>query len=110
MKGRVSIVEIVHACLKVYVLNIKSASVSYYTAYISNTYMYRYKYRYKSQINIYIYLYKYRYRWTFQVVLVVKNPPASVEYVRDTGSIPGLGRCPEKGMATQSSIYAWRIP
>ena len=77
MKGRVSTVEIVQAYLKVYVLNIKSTSVSYYTAYISNTYMYRNKYRYILQINIYIYLYKYRYRWTLQVVLVVKNPPAN---------------------------------
>lgn len=96
MKGSVSTVEIVHACLKVYVLNIKSASVSYYTAYISNTYMYRYKYRYKSQINIYI------YRGTFQVVLVVKGPPANVEYVRGTGSIPGLGRCPERSVSSHS--------
>ena len=29
-----------------------------------------------------------------QVVLVVKNPPANAG---DTGSIPGLGRCPEVG-------------
>ena len=28
----------------------------------------------------------------------------------DWGSIPGLGRSPEKGMATHSSILAWRIP
>ena len=28
--------------------------------------------------------------WAFQVVLVVKNPPASEEDIRDTGSIPGL--------------------
>ena len=28
----------------------------------------------------------------------------------DLGSIPGLGRPPEKGMATHSSILAWRIP
>jgi len=26
------------------------------------------------------------------------------------GSIPGLGRSPEKGKATHSSILAWRIP
>ena len=25
-------------------------------------------------------------------------------------SIPGLGRSPEKGMVTHSSILAWRIP
>ena len=28
----------------------------------------------------------------------------------DLGSIPGLGRSPEKGKATHSSILAWRIP
>ena len=28
----------------------------------------------------------------------------------DLGSIPGLGRALEEGMATHSSILAWRIP
>jgi len=28
----------------------------------------------------------------------------------DLGSVPGLGRSLEKGMATHSSIIAWRIP
>ena len=28
----------------------------------------------------------------------------------DLGLIPGLGRSPEKGMATHSSILAWEIP
>ena len=28
----------------------------------------------------------------------------------DTGAISGLGRAPDKGMATHSSILAWRIP
>ena len=28
----------------------------------------------------------------------------------DVSSIPGLGRSPEKGMATHSSILAWRTP
>ena len=28
----------------------------------------------------------------------------------DLGSIPGLGRSLEKGMATHSSVLAWRIP
>ena len=32
-----------------------------------------------------------------QVVLVVKNLPASAEDVRDVGSIPGLGRSPGGG-------------
>ena len=30
--------------------------------------------------------------------------------VGDLGSIPGLGRSPEGGMAVHSSILAWRIP
>ena len=29
---------------------------------------------------------------------------------RDVGLIPGLGRSPEEGTATHSSILAWRIP
>ena len=32
-----------------------------------------------------------------QVALVVKNPPVNAEGVRDTGSIPGLGRPPGGG-------------
>ena len=46
-----------------------------------------------------------------QVVLVVKNLPGSAG--RDTryvGLISGLGRSLEEGMATHSSILAWRIP
>ena len=41
---------------------------------------------------------------------MVKNPPAKAGDVRDAGSISGSGRVPEKGMATRSSILAWRIP
>ena len=52
----------------------------------------------------------YIYVWAFQVVLVVKNPPANAEDVRDVGLIPGLERSPEEGMATHSSVLAWRIP
>ena len=33
----------------------------------------------------------------FQVVLVVKNPPANVRGIRDTGLIPGSGRSPGEG-------------
>ena len=40
-----------------------------------------------------------------QVALVVKNLPASSGGVRDTGLIPS-----DEGMATHSSILAWRIP
>ena len=45
-----------------------------------------------------------------QVVLVVKNLPASAGDVRDEGLIPGSGRSLEKEMATHSNILAWRIP
>ena len=45
-----------------------------------------------------------------QVALVVKNPPANAGDLRDTGSIPGLGRSLEEEVATHSSILAWRIP
>ena len=40
----------------------------------------------------------------------VKNLPANAGDVRDTGSIPGLGRSLGEGKATHSSILAWRIP
>ena len=39
--------------------------------------------------------------WAFLVAQVVKNLPAM---------IPVLGRLLEKGMASHSSILAWRIP
>ena len=45
-----------------------------------------------------------------QVALVVKNPPANAGNIRNAGSIPGLGRSPEEGMATQPSTLPWRIP
>ena len=32
-----------------------------------------------------------------QVALLVKNPPANTGEIRDTGSIPGLGRSPGEG-------------
>ena len=44
------------------------------------------------------------------VVLMVKNTPASAEDLRDTGSMPGLGRSSGGRNATHSSILAWRIP
>ena len=45
-----------------------------------------------------------------QVALVVKNLSANAGDVRDVGSITGLGRSLETGMASQSSILAWLIP
>ena len=47
--------------------------------------------------------------WASQLVLVVKNPPASAGDARDSGLIPGLGRSLEE-MATHSNILAWEIP
>ena len=36
-------------------------------------------------------------RVAFQVVLVIKNPPANAGDVRDAGSVPGSGRSPVGG-------------
>ena len=41
------------------------------------------------------------------MVQMVKNPPTNAG---DLGLIPGLGRSLEEGMATYSSVLAWRIP
>ena len=38
---------------------------------------------------------------------MVKNAAANAG---DAGLVPGLGRPPEKEMATHSSVLAWRIP
>ena len=40
---------------------------------------------------------------------MVKNPPANAGVTKDMGLILGLGRSLEEGMATHSSILAWRI-
>ena len=50
------------------------------------------------------------YLYVSQVVLVVENLPAKAGDISDVGSISGWGRSLEKGMATHSSILAWRIP
>ena len=41
---------------------------------------------------------------------MVKNLPANAGDIRDTGLTPGSGRYLEEGIATHSSIIAWRIP
>ena len=41
---------------------------------------------------------------------MVKNPPVNAGDLRDVGSLPGSGRSLGKGVATHSSILAWRIP
>ena len=43
------------------------------------------------------------------MALVVKNLAANVRDIRDAGLIPGSGRSLEEGMATHSSILAWRL-
>ena len=40
---------------------------------------------------------------------MVTKLPANARDVRDVGSNPGLGRSLEEGLATHSSILAWRI-
>ena len=60
-------------------------------------------------------LWQQKSHFAFQVVLkvlevVVKYLLANVEDMRDSGSIPGLGRSPGGGMAIHYSILAWRIP
>ena len=40
---------------------------------------------------------KWGFLGAFQVVLVVKNPPANAGDMRDGGSIPGSGRSPGEG-------------
>ena len=42
-----------------------------------------------------------------QVVLVVKNLPTDAGDARDAGLVPGLGRSPEKSMASHSSTLAF---
>ena len=45
-----------------------------------------------------------------QVMLVEKNLPANAEDVRDMGSSLSQEKPLEEGTATQSSIFAWKIP
>ena len=48
--------------------------------------------------------------WVSQVALEIKNLPASVEELRDAVWSLGGEDLLEEGMATHSSILAWRIP
>ena len=47
--------------------------------------------------------------WPSQVVPVVKNPPASAGDIRDMDLILGWKDPLAKGIATNSTILAWRI-
>ena len=44
------------------------------------------------------------------MALVVKNPPANAGDVRDTGSIPGLGRSPGGGHGHPLQYYCLENP
>ena len=55
------------------------------------------------------YMHKLYNIWASQVVLMVKKLPANAGDARDAGSVPGLDYPLEEGMATHSSILAWRI-
>ena len=48
--------------------------------------------------------------WASQAALRLKNRPANAGDGRDTGSVLGSGRSPEEGVATHSSVLAWRKP
>ena len=52
---------------------------------------------------IYVYIH---FSWASQVVLVVKNLPATAGDVRDKVLIPGLGKFPGEPQAIHSSILA----
>ena len=45
-----------------------------------------------------------------QVVLAIKNLPTDAGDARDAALVPGLERSLEKGMASHSSVLAWKIP
>ena len=44
------------------------------------------------------------------MALVINNSPANSGDVRDVSSVPESGDPLEEGMATHSSMLAWRIP
>ena len=45
-----------------------------------------------------------------QVARVVNSLPANAGDIKDVALIPGSGRSPGGGLATHSSVLAWRIP
>ena len=65
---------------------------------------------------MYLYLLLRKYKFDFpqyrasQVMLVVKNPPASAGDTRDLGSIPGLGRSPGVGNGNPLQCYCLENP
>ena len=65
-------------------------------------------------MSLFLFINSYYVWGTSQVVLVVKNLPATVGDVRDVGLIPGLGKSSGEGhgnpLQKPTSILAWRIP
>ena len=56
---------------------------------------------------LYVCVYPLQYSWAFLVAQMVKNPPALQETgVQSLGQVDPL----QEGMATHSSILAWRVP
>ena len=51
-----------------------------------------------------------KYYWASLVARVVKNLPASAEGIRDTGSIPGLGRSPGEGNGNPLQYFCLKNP
>ena len=45
-----------------------------------------------------------------QVALMVKNPLANAEGLRDVSLIPGLGTCPDGGNDTPLQYSSWENP
>ena len=62
-------------------------------------------------ICIYVCAYAYMYMLiqASQVARVVNSLPANAGDIKDMALIPGSGRSPGGGLATHSSILAWRI-
>ena len=48
--------------------------------------------------------------WVSQVALVVKNLPANARHIRDTGSIPALGRSPAGGHGNPLQCFCLKNP
>ena len=65
---------------------------------------------FKHDLYVCLWMYVDTFIWASHMVLVVKNPPTNAGDVRDNGLILARGRSLEEGMATHSSIFAWRIP
>ena len=48
--------------------------------------------------------------WASQVALVAKNPPVNAGDIKDVGQSLGWEDPLKEGMATHSSVLAWRLP